>query len=669
MKTKETFQLVRAVQPILFPKENRSKKSRVFPLERHRRADHASYSREEFEGEEEGNWTSDAEFLSAPSEEVMYGSPHSIIDNMPSMVRLMIEDPSWIYYGNRILRGEDPVTTAKAILPDGSYEFPNAAGYDLDEADDMEHTGSQSLVSFMRDLFPAYISTEIHPVILNKATPIHFNILEDQKRLIASLAGEATITLEFPNKVICTKILHAQSILCLDRICQITVRTKDEAFLLLALATEEDSSDDMLDQALAHGYSDINILSDETEEEESNESFPSLHESNIKSSFIPDLSSLEKVIPAEKEKRDLLWAKETSRKIPINEWILRKKTVALKNLLCSRLDSPYLSQGYVPPSPVWKRIMQEQQASTSEAADRRKELFASLLAQAKIVSSVVELYGPDRKSGFYGKIRALNQEDKDLVLRWSEKPTKIKLESGEMLEQPSSFKQGRDKLEQELIAKGIDKPIREKTLWHHFDRVAARLDAVYLYKASCSLCNSNHEIKATFKEKKKAVCPDCGNKMIQFHGSKLYSPAKVIDDSVWRQRKAEAFQDLNLTKDQWNTIYQQLEIQKQRIHEISPIQSGIEAEGRKTGWQTKRQQILEEVRDFFRDCTDIRDLMDFKAYLYKQIVAPTEDPKHNVHRGDIIVLSPIDQVTFGDERRIRAACTAKSKQLAKENNS
>ena len=131
--------------------------------------------REEFEEKDEIFSTSDTDFMAMPSNEVMYGSPHHVIDEMPQMARMLIEDQSFISFGNRLFRMVDPEAQAASYLASrklvikknkavelipirnsnclGGYEFENGGGIDEEEVDEWSEGGKgPALLSFTRDI-------------------------------------------------------------------------------------------------------------------------------------------------------------------------------------------------------------------------------------------------------------------------------------------------------------------------------------------------------------------------------------------------------------------------------------------------------------------------------------------------------------------------------------
>jgi hypothetical protein len=116
---------------------------------------------------------------------------------------------------------------------------------------------------------------------------------------------------------------------------------------------------------------------------------------------------------------------------------------------------------------------------------------------------------------------------------------------------------------------------------------------------------------------------------------------KTIEESVWRQRRSEAFQELHLTKAQWNTIYKQLAIQKRRLMMGENLTQD-------------RQDAYNKLRAYFKDCETIADLNEFKALAYEQRIESD---------GTISVPSLVDRISFGDERRIIIAIAQKQREI------
>jgi len=600
------------------------------------------------------------------------------------MMRLMIEDPSWIYFGNRIFRMEHPITAARAVAPNGGYEFSSGAGSDLEDTGEWREAGIlPCLTSFAQDLFPNHSIADAMPAIVDPLTTFTAAITEGQERLISVLHGFAIVKVQRLDGTFVEHELDREETISVDGPCVLTIESYTDTFLILAgVAPDEDGyQDDMLNRAMQAGYSETEGLSDgEDGEEETGEAGEPSGSSRCvatRCGFIPDLSSITSLIPEDPEEKYNLWIKETAGKIVLSDWILRRKVRALVDLLANSLDSPYLSRGFIPPSPVWKRIIQERPAESTEAADDRKELFFSLHTQAKKISNLVDLYGANNDGGFYGKIRSMNQEDRDLALAWSERPLKTRDPSGQVITTPSAFHTARETMRKDLVARGLSQSEVTRQLWHHFDRIGGRSEPVYQYEISCTDCSNKDVVQCSVKQRKKAICPSCSSTNIKTLASHLVSSSQATDDSVWRQKRTEAFQGLHLTKAAWNTIYCQLEIQKERIQkavhkgtrvlnedgDLIPIPDSLQA--RQQAWADRRNKVLEDLRGFFEDCTSRTDLLNFKQVLFHQQISRLDDKDKGIHAGDILFLSPADQIGFGDEIRIYRAYDLRLKQIAK----
>lgn len=677
------------------------------------------YEREEFEEKDEIFSITDTDFMAMSSNEVMYGSPHHIIDEMPQMARMIVEDQSFISFSNRLFRMVDPETQAASYLANKKlkfnngrtelipvknrnvsegYEFENGAGIDEEESDEWNKGGtSPALLAFVRDIMPDHQCDEAQLVILETADVKTIVVPDAQDFMIKALGGKTLINAIEENKKVQYELSTDKRVL-IEGLCllDISCQSEEDSVLVIGKTTKDEENNDMLMHALARGYQDIHImyepqslcdcsLFDDTLDVKISDDEHSLLDSEVESHFVPegtvpDLTALADYIPKSKIEQINLFHKETNGKITIDEWRIRKKQKRFMNLLSDTLNSPYVGMGFRPPAPRWQRIIQESESIGSIRAQERNEYFLSLHARAKQICSYAALVGSDKwtcpkcntvnnhrgfdctnkdcpdpkfanKTGFYAQIKEKNIHDRDIGKEWSEQPQKsYDEEIGEWITIPSAFHQKREAAIKTWQEKGFNEKQIERKLWHWFDRKTSKQEAKYDYTITCS-CGGKFRTRISIPEFKKIICQNCkGNKFTEVKSSIAKNSkgnrikTKTIEESVWRQRRSEAFLELYLTKAQWNTIYKQLAIQKRRIFLAENLTQD-------------RQDAYNELRSLFRDCDSIQDLNDFKERAYRQRIESD---------GTISIPSLIDRISFGDERRIICAIAKKHKEISKK---
>jgi hypothetical protein len=678
------------------------------------------YQREEFDEKDDIFSITDTDFMAMPSNEVMYGSPQKVIDEMPSMARMLVEDQTFISFSNRLFRMVDPETQASSYLankklqikngrsefirikPHDSregYEFENGGGIDEEEITDWEDGGQgPTLLAFIRDIMPDHQCDEAQLVILETSDEKNFIIPESEDHMIKILGGEVLLTVIHENEETVYELTVNDRIMIEGlKLIQISCKSVEDAVIVIGKTTRNEESNDLLTYVMSRGYQDVHTMHEGEKEKEvdifengldfyNEEEETPLYDCQKENHFviegiIPDLSSLGNDIPKNEKEQTDLYYKETNGRISINEWKIRKKHKKFMNLLSDAFDSPYVGRGFRQPAIRWMRIFQETESIGSIKAQERNDYFMSLHARAKQIKSYHELFGsktwicpkcgmlnehtgfdcintkckePEfaNKTGFYAKIKEKNIHDREIGKEWSEQPQKIYDEEiGEWVTKPSSFHLKRDEKIKEWKEEGLDDRIIERKLWHWFDRKAGKQAALYDYKVVCS-CGRIFRKRLSIEDTEKLKCPNCkSNKgftevtsLIAKDKNNKIIKTKVIEESIWRQNRNEAFLELYLTKAQWNTIYKQLAIQKRRI-----LLGESLTEDRQLAYNT--------LRDYFKDCETIQDLNDFKAEAYEQQIDK---------EGNIIVPSLIDRISFGDERRIIIAIAKKSKEIFKE---
>jgi hypothetical protein len=652
---------------------------REMKVARHRRQ--VPYYREEFNNDDKF-YTSDIDYMKMPSDEVMYGSPHGVIDLMPSMTRALIEDSTFFSGTNRLFRMVDPITQASSYLKgsngNGNYEFSNGGGIDEEELTEWKNGGTTpSILMFARDIMPEHQYDEAQIVILEKGMSQILSVPESEDHQIVVLLGACTIEDKLFKKVLsCNNkiLIEGKSLI------NISNSESTDTIIVIGKTRLESENNDWLDHAIESGYLDIyqqdsyssedSLISElDTSIEEDEDSITSeiMYNSFISEGIVPDLSLLSEDIPVDKNQQENLWRKETAEKINQEEWRIRRKYRKLLDMLSLKMDSPYFCKGFKAPGIQWQRIIQEIPSEQTHIAEQRKSYFEGLLSQAKSIDNLKKLFGEEKwicpncnssnsnvaftcikckkeytdRGGFYGKIRIKNAKDRDLAKQWSEQPQKIavKDDNGNTIwkEELSEFHKKRDIYIQKLKEKKLSDEVIKRKVWHWFDRVGGHKEAIYDHTLTCK-CDTQFNARSAMSDVENIKCPTCSfcgqftkqeSKIALNHnGQKLNS--KMTEDSIWRQRRTEAFKELICTKSQWNTIYCQLNIQKKRI---------------KMGEQllSSRIEAYNELCNLFRDCETHRDLEYFKETAYRQEID---------NLGKITKESLIDQVSFGDERRI-----------------
>ena len=694
---------------------------KTMELVRNRR--NVPYQRVEFEGEEK-LFLSDADIMRAPSDEVMYGSPHHIIDNMNMLQRMLVEEQSFISFSNRIFRMVDPVTQAKSLTGDKrlvwqidkegkktsswtpvqtnlseiSYEFSNGGGMDQEEISDWRHGGtSPVLLSLAHDLMPEHQCDEAQVIILEHLMEQDIPIPKSSDVMIAIVSGDITITVRSENDAKEYKLSTNQKMPVYGpKLVTLTCTSDNDCIIVIGKTMIGNIPEDMLTKAMSLGYQDVYLMHDKRDQktqhnkeeytEDNNESLVEYTQYNLHmvTGLLPSFSEINADIPKDPQEQKVLWRTQTGGSIPQNEWRIRLKHRKIIDILSVGIDSPYIGRGFRPPAPRWQRIMQELPSLSSYKADERRLYFEALHIEAKKVSSYSELYGtriwechfckttndhtghhcsnPHCKeyfantTGFYGKIRQKNVEDRDLVRKWSEKPQKIKIKQDDGTEIwktiPSVFHQKRKEYADKLRNTGeyTEKSISRK-LWYWFDRENNKRKAIYEHLVDC-ICGAKFTKSAPVSETQSLKCPTCKQigKVINIKSKIAHDTkgeilgSKTTEESIWRQHRSKAFQELWCTKSQWNTIYCQLKIQRYRISLIE----------RSTDNRTKAYNIM---RSLFSDCNTYIDLKEFKELIYQQKIEKD---------GTISKLSLIDKVSFNDEKRIRIAWTKRWKEIAAE---
>jgi hypothetical protein len=254
------------------------------------------------------------------------------------------------------------------------------------------------------------------------------------------------------------------------------------------------------------------------------------------------------------------------------------------------LNSPYCGRGYSAPQREHIFINTPQVFPASEAADERERFFYQLIGEAGSCSNWNDLFGPrlttrtvgpdgndlistTRPGGFFGKVRGMYAHDKELSNKWGlvdryDKDGNLVQESAFTKERKQFIRQYREQ------NKGDEEALRI-AVWVWFDRIAGEIPAVY-------------------------------------DGDELVQPRRRFRDSIWRQRRTKALQDLFLKRRHWDAIYDMLGVVKQRLQlSKNPTE--------------ERRDTLKKLAKYFRKVQSLSDLKRYMAWAQKRRVTRTRE--------------------------------------------
>jgi hypothetical protein len=211
----------------------------------------------------------------------------------------------------------------------------------------------------------------------------------------------------------------------------------------------------------------------------------------------------------------------------------------VEKLIHPYLGMNYCSIGYRAPQMRYTKIYSDTESTQTSAAKEREKFFYDLLSEANDLRSKDDIYGPvledgrrDLSKGFSGRIRGMYMHDKEIRATWS---TNDVLDKDGVVVEESPFKRQRKAFIHTCRANGVDEETLRSLLWSWFDR-------------------SQRDTNPVFDE----------------NGNLKTSGAKY-KDSIWKQKRSAAFEELFLTKDQWGCLYKVIEIAKKRITlEVKP---------------------------------------------------------------------------------------------------
>jgi hypothetical protein len=304
------------------------------------------------------------------------------------------------------------------------------------------------------------------------------------------------------------------------------------------------------------------------------------------------------------------------------------------------INSPYCGYGYSQPRRIHKGIRLPEVFNTEVAAENRVEFFYQLLGEAASCDSERDLYGPwitdpmtgqrSRSGGFLGKIRGMYHSDKVLWANWSINDH-IDRKTGDVIHR-SALSIAREEFIREWREnkKGDEEQLRI-AVWVWFDRRK---------KVNLGERNNNGQVVSHFSSHK---------------------------DSIWLQRRAQAFTEEFLTKKQWDSIYKMVDIIKARLK--------LNRES-----SEERRKVLDLLAKHF---SRIDNLYDLKAYMawaqhrkWKREARLYDPPRYTMHKdggffrdksGELVPKwrfvktfdfhpSLIDRISITDEARWSKSC-------------
>jgi hypothetical protein len=287
------------------------------------------------------------------------------------------------------------------------------------------------------------------------------------------------------------------------------------------------------------------------------------------------------------------------------------------------INSPFCAHRYQPPRRMHRFIPTPKDSEVSAAAEERVRFFYQLFGEAASCESMDDLHGPvsidsrttidslpnpnygkkHRPGGFMGHIRSMYQHDKELALAWS---IHDKVDKDGNLIRQSALNMAREKFIREWREnqKGDEEALRV-ALWVWFDREARDVAAVYDERTG-----------------------------------RLISSAKKYKDSIWRQKRTKAFQDLFLTRMQWDAIYSMVEIIKQKLK----IEFTTEPH--------ERHQTMELLAEYFSKVTNLADLQSYERWASKRRISNGK-----------VTPSKLDKISVLDEAKWKQSCVKKRRHL------
>lgn len=197
----------------------------------------------------------------------------------------------------------------------------------------------------------------------------------------------------------------------------------------------------------------------------------------------------------------------------------------------------------------------------------------------------------------------------------------------------------------------------ENRCWLAFDRQRTVIPPEFSFSLVCKTCGTEFSTICSRKDLDSVPCPRCKvapKDKTKWHHLFIHKSSEQVtgttyyEDSWWYKDRAKAFEDMFLKKSQWHTIYDQLRIQQERIrqHYLSTV-SKDSAPVRKRLWRENCDKAMTILRSLFQGCDGKAD--------YKELLRLAEEQKRHPVTGAIITRSLFDQITLGDEQRVRIA--------------
>jgi len=723
-----------------------------------------------------------AAILLRPQQEIPIKGAQESIDELSALNRQLFEDPRFVpvnnggefvlfvqeseeippEFGGLDLDAEEYIgnstslakiiTEKESLSTDLSWNKLRSLQRKIQTIEDSYSLTAPALEYYIADAFPDNPMEKTSPILLepNQDIRVKIEIPEKEARAIILLSGEVILKEENRENFSLDK---DHEIFEIDGPTSVEIFSSPdiEQDSLLAIGTPclENGRIQTSMDCLARSISSLDFVNqdiasteelEETFEKDSEE--PSYYSQfgQTSSGILPDINDLGEEIPQSIDDQITLWKRETNEKISIEKWRIRKKLRKLDELLTLKIDSAYHGKGYIPPSPKWNMITEFESPSASKAASERLLYFEALHKAAKMIGNQAEA------KEFRNRIRILNQQDKELVLKYSVKEYDNKSSALEKHKQKfisllkskqyivalcplcglefisaPTYQDYRDAyflatdqqdrasslmlLEKEptkvqcprkhpkaywnriggehykilekydlnavppsILAKARTKKNTEDVLsskiWVAFDRRRETVPAIYKYELSCKECENSFTVTIPKQNLKNVICPACNistkNCKVKKRWSDLFflsnysevSKQSFQDDSWWWKDRSQAFEKIYLKKSQWNTIYNQLRIQQERLrgHYLRTVDNRTSSQ-RRESWLNARNQAMEIMRDLFSDCETNKELSEFMFFATKQTI----DSK----TGEILERSLMDRVSPGDEFRIRIAIEKK----------
>jgi hypothetical protein len=297
----------------------------------------------------------------------------------------------------------------------------------------------------------------------------------------------------------------------------------------------------------------------------------------------------------------------------------------VEKLIHPYLGMNYCSIGYSAPQMRYVKIFSDTESPQTSAAKDRGQFFYDLLSEANDIRSKDALYGPvgiegqrDLTKGFYGRIHGMYEHDKAIRNQWS---MNDKFDNQGNLVQESAFKRDRKAFICSCRTNGVDEETLRSLLWSWFDR------------------------------KQVEVIPQFGEDGAITRSGGNYK------DSIWKQKRSAAFEELFLTRGQWNCLYKVLDIAKQRI--VLEAKPGKEQE-----------EAIAKLKEYFKAVRTLADLERYKRWAkFRKPVMLTvkEGKKDKIVKTLDFTKSVIDSISFSKEHKWWMTVVKKEQEIKRIN--